>query len=181
MTERHTAPSALLAVVAMFAVLYKSVVVAEDAAVTAAFFEKEVVPSWNSVALRCHSHESGEAKGGLVLDSQRWLENGGESGPAIIPGVPEESLLIQAVKYHDEDLQMPPKDKKLPDGEIAPLEKWVTMGAPDPPSRRCQRLKPAKLWRFNQSGATRHRIRWIKAGRAMTSTVSCCQNWRARG
>jgi hypothetical protein len=59
---------------------------------------------------------------------------GGDSGPAIIPGKPEESLLIKAISYHDKDLAMPPKKKggKLPDETIRMLTEWVKMGAPDP-------------------------------------------------
>ena len=57
---------------------------------------------------------------------------GGETGPAIVPGDPEKSLLIKAVRYTDADLQMPPKDKKLSDEQIADLATWVKMGAPDP-------------------------------------------------
>ena len=67
-----------------------------------------------------------------MLDSRAGWETGGESGPAVVSGKPDESLIIQAVRYHDEDLQMPPKEKKLPESEIALLEKWVAMGAPDP-------------------------------------------------
>ena len=57
---------------------------------------------------------------------------GGSSGPVIVPGDPDASLLIKAVRYRDADLQMPPKDKKLADDQIANLEAWVKMGAPDP-------------------------------------------------
>jgi hypothetical protein len=58
---------------------------------------------------------------------------GGDTGPAIVPGEPEKSLLITAVRYKDRDLQMPEK-RKMPDEEIAILEQWVKMGAPDPRS-----------------------------------------------
>src|SRR5262249_30279575 len=57
---------------------------------------------------------------------------GGNTGPVIVPGNPDKSLLITAVRYKDKDLQMPPSDKKLPDSVIADLEQWVRMGAPDP-------------------------------------------------
>ena len=56
---------------------------------------------------------------------------GGDDGPAIVPGHPEQSLLIKAVRYTDPDLQMPPKNKKLSDAQIADLVTWVKMGAPD--------------------------------------------------
>ena len=70
-------------------------------------------------------------KGGLTLDSPTGWSTGGDSGPVVIPGKPEESLLITAVRYEDEDYAMPPK-KKLSADEIAILEKWVGLGAPDP-------------------------------------------------
>ncbi|NIP94730.1 MAG: DUF1549 domain-containing protein, partial [Akkermansiaceae bacterium] len=118
---------------------------ADDSA-PAAFFGEEIVPLLEARCFECHSHESGKAKGGLVLDSRAGWEKGGESGPAIVPGKPGESLLIRAVRYHDEDLQMPPKNRKLAEGEVALLEKWVAMGAPDPREAKQHPTDPAKLW-----------------------------------
>src|SRR5437870_11135571 len=66
----------------------------------------------------CHSHAANKSKGGLMLDSREAMLHGGDSGPAIVPGKPDESLLIKAISYADENLQMPPK-AKLPDAEIA--------------------------------------------------------------
>ena len=66
-----------------------------------------------------------------MLDSRAGVVKGGDTGPAIAPGDPDASLLIQAVRHLDEDLAMPPK-KKLPPEQIAALEEWVKMGAPDP-------------------------------------------------
>lgn len=109
-----------------------------------AFFEKRIVPLLEKRCFECHSHESGKAKGGLVLDSRMGWEKGGGSGPAIVPGKPDESLLIQAVRYHDEDFQMPPK-KQLPDNEITLLEKWVAMAAPDPRRAKQPRYDSEKL------------------------------------
>lgn len=76
----------------------------------------------------CHSHATNKSKGGLMLDSLAAMLQGGASGPAIVPGKPDESLLIKAVRYHDEDLQMPPKGK-LGDAEIKALTDWVQAGA----------------------------------------------------
>lgn len=70
-------------------------------------------------------------KGGLTLDSKSGWETGGDSGPAIIPGDPAKSLLIQSLSHLDEDLKMPPKDK-LSKGEIETLTQWIAKGAPDP-------------------------------------------------
>jgi hypothetical protein len=81
---------------------------------------------------KCHSAGSEKIKGGLVVDTKDGLLKGGNSGPGIVPGKPDESLLIRAVRYQEKDLEMPPNDKKLPANMIADLEAWVKMGAPDP-------------------------------------------------
>ncbi|MDR3632516.1 MAG: PSD1 and planctomycete cytochrome C domain-containing protein [Isosphaeraceae bacterium] len=93
------------------------------------FFRDQALPVLRQYCFECHSHATKKAKGGLVLDSRSGWEQGGESGPAIVPGKPEESLLIQAVRYGD--LEMPPKGK-LPAAAIATLERWVKDGAADP-------------------------------------------------
>ena len=97
-----------------------------------AFFESKVRPVLVENCYKCHSQAADKVKGGLLLDSREGWQKGGDSGPAIVPGNPEKSLLIQAVRYKDKDIQMPPNDKKLPDLQIADLEAWVKMGAPDP-------------------------------------------------
>jgi len=104
--------------------------VAEITPQDAAFFEAKVRPVLVERCFDCHSHEK-KIKGGLVLDSRGGWEKGGETGPAIVPGKPDESLLIQAIRHTDQDLQMPPR-KKLRDEEIAVLTEWVQRGAPDP-------------------------------------------------
>ena len=96
-----------------------------------AFFEKSVRPLLAKHCYKCHSKKATKVKGGLYLDSQAGWMDGGDSGPAIVAGSPEKSLLIKAVKYEDEDTEMPPKEK-LSDSEIAALIRWVRMGAPDP-------------------------------------------------
>jgi hypothetical protein len=97
-----------------------------------AFFESKVRPVLVEHCYECHSGVN--SKGGLLLDTRRGWEKGGDSGPAIVPGKPDESLLIEAVRYHDDDFAMPPKKKggKLPDAVIADLVEWVRRGAPDP-------------------------------------------------
>jgi hypothetical protein len=94
------------------------------------FFEKKVRPLLAERCLECHSPEK-KVKGGLRLDTREGWMKGGDTGPAIAPGEPDKSLLITAVRYKDRDLQMPEK-RKLPDEEIAILEQWVKLGAPDP-------------------------------------------------
>ncbi len=96
------------------------------------FFEKKVRPILAEKCYKCHSHESGKSRGGLLLDSRDASRKGGDTGPSVIPGDVEKSLLITAITYKDADLQMPPKGEKLSDQEIATLTEWVKMGAPDP-------------------------------------------------
>src|SRR5262249_20877303 len=81
----------------------------------------------------CYScHSAGKkVKGGLLLDTRAGLLKGGDSGPALVPSKPADSLLIKAVHYDHADLKMPPKGK-LPAATVADLEKWIQMGAPDP-------------------------------------------------
>jgi len=94
------------------------------------FFTSKIEPLLKQRCYECHSHEK-KMKAGLTLDSRSGWEQGGDSGPAIVLGKPEESLLIKMVRWSDEDHQMPPKEK-LPEAEIALLEEWVNRGAPDP-------------------------------------------------
>jgi hypothetical protein len=96
------------------------------------FFEKKVKPVLADKCYKCHSHEAGKAKGGLLLDSREATQKGGDTGAAVVPGNVSKSLLITAITYKDADLQMPPKGEKLSDQEIADLTEWVKMGAPDP-------------------------------------------------
>src|SRR5438132_1609714 len=93
------------------------------------FYEKQVQPILAENCYKCHSHQADKIKGGFVLDSREGLLKGGETGPAIVPGEPDKSLLISAVRHIDEDLQMPPK-KKLADEQIALLAEWIKLGAP---------------------------------------------------
>jgi len=95
------------------------------------FFEKNIRPLLVEHCYGCHSAQATEVKGGLRLDSRAGLLQGGNSGPAIVPGNVDNSLLIQAVRYGEDSVQMPPKGK-LPEEKIQLLERWVAMGAPDP-------------------------------------------------
>ncbi len=98
-----------------------------------AFFEKRIRPLLVNHCYECHSAESKDLQGDLLVDSRPTLLRGGSNGPAIVPGDADGSLLIRAVRYSDPDMQMPP-EARLSDAEIADLERWVTMGAPDPRS-----------------------------------------------
>ncbi len=96
------------------------------------FFENKIRPVLAEHCYKCHSQRAEKVRAGLLLDTREGVLKGGDNGPAVVPGDPEKSLLIKAVRYTDPDLQMPPKDKKLLDAQIADLEAWVKMGAPDP-------------------------------------------------
>jgi len=95
------------------------------------FFETHIRPVLVNNCYKCHSQQAEKIKAGLLLDTREGLLRGGESGTVVVPGDPEKSLLIKAVRYTDADLQMPPK-RQLSDAEIADLVAWVKMGAPDP-------------------------------------------------
>lgn len=96
-----------------------------------AFFEKRIRPLLQEHCHECHSADAKKVKGGLRLDSREGWVKGGESGPAIVPGKPDESLLIRGVRYWDKDFQMPPKHPLPPEG-VKDLVEWVKLGAPDP-------------------------------------------------
>ncbi len=98
------------------------------------FFESRVRPVLADHCYKCHSQHAEKVKGGLLLDSRAGLLKGGDTGPAIVPGDPVQSLLVKAIRYTDPDLQMPPKGGKLPENVIADLITWIQMGAPDPRS-----------------------------------------------
>ena len=98
------------------------------------FFENRVRPIFAEHCSECHSRASGDSaeslSGGFNVDSRASIIAGGETGPAIVPGKPGESLMIDAVNYRGH-YEMPP-NSKLPEGEIAILEDWVRRGAPWP-------------------------------------------------
>jgi mono/diheme cytochrome c family protein len=105
--------------------------VAEPTAEQVEFFEKKIRPLLVNHCYECHSAQADEIAGNLRLDWRGGLIQGGDSGPAIVPGDASGSRLIRAVRHDDPDLKMPP-EKKLSDAEIADLVAWVKMGAPDP-------------------------------------------------
>jgi len=95
------------------------------------FFEEKIRPVLAQNCYECHSAKAKKLKAGLFLDRKAGWEKGGESGPALMPGKPDESLLLSAIRYKDNDLRMPP-EKKLAKEVVADFEKWIAMGAPDP-------------------------------------------------
>lgn len=101
---------------------------AEPDAASVAFFEKQVRPLLVEHCHSCHSAKANKTQGGLALDSREAILKGGDTGPAVVPGKPEKSLLVSAVHANKGELQMPPKGKLRPP-QIAALETWVRDGA----------------------------------------------------
>ena len=102
---------------------------AQDA--DAAFFETKIRPVLATKCYACHSSSLKAPMGGLLLDTKAGLRKGGATGPAIVPGKPDESRLVRAVSYTDPHLQMPPGGK-LPESTLADFRRWVASGAVDP-------------------------------------------------
>src|SRR6185312_1968596 len=118
------------------------------------FFETKIRPVLERDCYECHSAAKKKIKGKLRLDNLQSMLKGGESGkPSVVPGKPDESLLIFSMTYKDKDtpdhdaLLMPPpkngKPKKLPDSVIEDFRKWIEMGAPYPPGGAASRATPA--------------------------------------
>lgn len=95
------------------------------------FFEKKIRPVLVEQCYSCHSAEAKKQKGGLLLDTRAGIRKGGESGPAVVPVKPKDSLILKAIRYNDENMRMPPKGK-LSEAAIRDFEEWIAMGAPDP-------------------------------------------------
>jgi len=103
---------------------------AEPSAKQIEFFEKEIRPLLARRCFECHGPDAERLEGGLLMNSRAALLEGGDTGPAVVPGEPKGSLLIDAINYGDL-YEMPPKGK-MPAEEIALLTRWVEMGAPWP-------------------------------------------------
>jgi cephalosporin-C deacetylase-like acetyl esterase/cytochrome c553 len=95
-----------------------------------AHFEKKIRPILVAQCYSCHSAEAEEIKGGLALDTREGIRKGGDSGPAVVPGDVQASLLIAAIR-HENGLEMPPRSK-LTDEQIADFVHWIETGAVDP-------------------------------------------------
>jgi len=94
---------------------------------------------------KCHSASAEKLKSDLLLDTREGMLKGGESGkPAIVPGDAKRSRLIEAIRYANDDLQMPPKKAggRLSDDQINDFVTWINLGAPDPRSGKAESRKP---------------------------------------
>ncbi len=120
---------------------------AEDPRPTAeqiAFFESKIRPVLAEHCYQCHSvtaKDNNKLKGGLFLDTRAGILGGGDSGPALVAGMPDQSLLMTAIRWLDPDTEMPPKNK-LPDAVIADFSTWIAMGAADPRNGPAPLAKP---------------------------------------
>ncbi|MEZ6150968.1 MAG: PSD1 and planctomycete cytochrome C domain-containing protein [Pirellulaceae bacterium] len=99
------------------------------------YFVERVEPLLREHCFECHSHESGDSSGNLMLDSLAGMLVGGSRGPSIVPAQPDQSLLLRAVLYDDNELQMPPSEK-LDDEAIATFRTWLADGAAMPEALR---------------------------------------------
>ena len=107
------------------------------------FFEKNIRPALAEHCYECHN-SSDKAKGGLALDWRGGLAKASASGPVIVAGKPDESLLLRAIRHEDKELKMPKDGPKLSSLVIGNFETWIMMGAPDPRSKQPSKADIAK-------------------------------------
>jgi hypothetical protein len=125
------------------------------------FFEAKIRPVLVEQCQKCHATDSEKIRANLTLDTRDGLRAGGDTGPAIVPGNPSKSLLIDVMTTKDDDRMMPPK-KKLPDSVIEDFKTWITMGAPDPRDGAAKAAvkheidieKGKQFWAFQKPKAT---------------------------
>jgi hypothetical protein len=110
-----------------------------------AFFELKVRPVLAGTCVKCHGEK--KASGGLRLDSRQAILEGGDGGPAVVPGDPERSPLVRAVRHVDDTLRMPP-NKPLPRDAQDALSAWVAAGAPWPESASTAPIQGQAHWAF---------------------------------
>lgn len=110
------------------------------------FFESKIRPVLVTECYDCHG--ASKAKGGLRLDSRAAILEGGDSGPTLVAGDPEKSLLIQSLAHThaDEDLHMPKEGAKLDDAALKHFVEWIRMGAPDPRDKPEPVLSSEQSW-----------------------------------
>jgi hypothetical protein len=107
------------------------------------FFEANIRPVLAEHCYECHSAKAVKLKGNLLLDTRTGTVKGGTNGQVVVPGDPEKSRLILALRWTDPDLAMPPKGK-LSAKQVEKFEEWVKMGAPDPRTGPTKGAAPAK-------------------------------------
>ena len=122
-----------VAITAAFALGAAPAAVETPTAEQAQFFETKIRPVLVERCYACHSSQGEKVRGGLVLESRAGVLRGGDDGMVVVPGDPDASMLIKAIRYTDPKLKMPPKaETRLSPEQVADFEKWVAMGVPDP-------------------------------------------------
>jgi hypothetical protein len=149
------------------------------------FFEAKVRPLLVKHCYTCHSAEAKTLRGELRLDTREGVRKGGTSGPAVVPGDPAKSLLLKAVRSTEEGERMPPKEP-LTAAEIADLDAWVKMGAPDPrtgaaAAKALDLAKAREFWSFRPVQDPAVPAVRTRPGRSPRSTGSSWPGWRRRG
>ena len=145
-----------------------------------AFFESKIRPLLVERCYECHGEKKQKAEA-CAFDSRAAWQKGGDTGATVTPGDPEASLLIKAVRYGDKDLQMPPKRQLAPE-QIAALEEWVKLGAPDPRTEKSvaargidMERRAASIGPINRSGTRSRRCFRRTSG---ASRVWIALSWR---
>ncbi len=131
----------------------------EPAADTIEFYNRHIQPLMAGACYECHSHQSGESNGLLMVDSGAAMLIGGTRGASIVAGNPDASPLYRALLYTDSDLQMPP-DRKLSDEQIEVVRKWILAGAVapktdhDPVAKSAAAVDAKAHWSYQMPTAT---------------------------
>ena len=102
------------------------------------FFETNIRPALVKYCYDCHSVDAGDSRAGLLVDTRQGLLQGGDSGPALVPGNHTDSLIWEAINW--DGYEMPPS-QKMPSEVIAHFKTWIDMGAPDPRERELRDFK----------------------------------------
>ena len=148
---RH--PRVRIAAVCWLSTIFLGAVSANAADKGIEFFERQIRPVLVEHCYSCHSSQAAAKKtlkGGLLLDTRQGTRKGGDSGPAVVPGKPADSLLIAAIRH--ETFKMPPKTK-LSKEVIADFVKWIKLGAPDPRTGKGNALADISLQEARESWA----------------------------
>lgn len=108
-------------------------------------FESKVRPLLASRCLSCHSAKAGKVKGGLDLSTSEGVRRGGDGGPVVVPGKPEESTLLRAIRHEKGARKMPPNGK-LGDDAVASVETWILQGAHYPAESSANGKPATSMW-----------------------------------
>lgn len=156
--------------VPFFLVFVGTLSIAADEVSDLEFFEKNIRPVLVRHCYECHASSSSEAKGNFTLDSREGIRRGGETGPGVVPGDAEKSLVIAALRH--ESIAMPP-ETQLPRKVIADFVAWVEMGAPDP---RSQPPTAAQLASATWDAKYHERRQWWSLQPVTTPSIPNVQN-----